>query len=288
MTHSTPCEGVCSTQRQRGKPRPRVKTIVLFFSRVRQIFFCLQHSHSGCPIFLPSFLHFERRAAAASRQVALGGAKFATLWILDWTLVSSRPRPLECPSPCLIETAASLLRHLQVTSSPAGRELDAEAGWPHGAPNAARRNRVSPARRSNLSGTRAPSTGCSRCWGAVRPESSRPSGGLPQWPTRCRSQRIRRRLGLVRSQHRGRLGGCSRRCRGVRTTQKMPAAGEPTGVGLAPARLAARTSAGRVRNVRQWGWVRRVHRIRNRNVFVVHVQRRRCSHGSQLQELVRG
>ena len=212
------------------------------------------------------------------------------------------PRPLECPSPCLIETAASLLRHLQVTSSPAGRELDAEAGWPHGAPNAARRNRVSPARRSNLSGTRAPSTGCSRCWGAVRPESSRPGGGLPQWPTRCRSQRIRRRLGLVRSQYRGRLGGCSRRGRGVRTTQKMPAAGEPTGVGLAPARLAARTSAGRVRNVRQWRhcgiqWPpgRRLHRVRisylQRRVRRLHrvvadVQHR-CSQGIRMQDPVR-
>ena len=30
----------------------------------------------------------ERRAAAASRQVALAAAKFARLWILDWTLVS--------------------------------------------------------------------------------------------------------------------------------------------------------------------------------------------------------
>ena len=180
-----------------------------------------------------------------------------------------------------LETAASF-RHLQVPQA----ELDAEAGWPHDARNAARQKRVSPARRSNLPGTRAPSTGCSRCWGAVRPESSRPSGGLPQWPTRCRSQRIRRRLGLVRSQHRSRLGGCSRHGRGVWTTQKMPAAGEPTGVGLAPARLAARTSAGRLRNVRQWGWVRRVHRIRNRNVFVVHV-RHRCSHGSPMQELVR-
>ena len=30
----------------------------------------------------------ERRAAAASRQVALAAAKFAGLWILDWTLVS--------------------------------------------------------------------------------------------------------------------------------------------------------------------------------------------------------
>ena len=30
----------------------------------------------------------ERRAAAACRQVALAAAKFARLWILDWTLVS--------------------------------------------------------------------------------------------------------------------------------------------------------------------------------------------------------
>ena len=30
----------------------------------------------------------ERRAAAASRQVALAAAKFARLWILDWSLVS--------------------------------------------------------------------------------------------------------------------------------------------------------------------------------------------------------
>ena len=30
----------------------------------------------------------ERRAAAASRQVALAAAKFARLWILDWNLVS--------------------------------------------------------------------------------------------------------------------------------------------------------------------------------------------------------
>ena len=30
----------------------------------------------------------ELRAAAASRQVALAAAKFARLWILDWTLVS--------------------------------------------------------------------------------------------------------------------------------------------------------------------------------------------------------
>ena len=30
----------------------------------------------------------ERRAAAAGWQVALAAAKFARLWILDWTLVS--------------------------------------------------------------------------------------------------------------------------------------------------------------------------------------------------------
>ena len=30
----------------------------------------------------------ERRAAAASRQVALAAAKSARLWFLDWTLVS--------------------------------------------------------------------------------------------------------------------------------------------------------------------------------------------------------
>ena len=30
----------------------------------------------------------ERRAAVASWQVALAAAKFAGLWILDWTLVS--------------------------------------------------------------------------------------------------------------------------------------------------------------------------------------------------------
>ena len=42
----------------------------------------------------------ELRAAAASRQVALAAAKFARLWVLDWTLVrlDSR-RPLEVPPP---------------------------------------------------------------------------------------------------------------------------------------------------------------------------------------------
>ena len=41
----------------------------------------------------------ERRAAAAGWQVALAAAKFARLWILDWTLVLRRPQ--EVPPPPL-------------------------------------------------------------------------------------------------------------------------------------------------------------------------------------------
>ena len=40
----------------------------------------------------------ERRAAAAGWQVALAAAKFARLWILDWTLVRRCVR-WKCPPP---------------------------------------------------------------------------------------------------------------------------------------------------------------------------------------------
>ena len=62
----------------------------------------------------------ERRAVAAGWQVALTAAKFARLWILDWTLVSlvfffffsssAACRPLEVPPPpgqCLTEAATT-------------------------------------------------------------------------------------------------------------------------------------------------------------------------------------
>ena len=127
-------------------------------------------------------------------------------------------------------------------------------GWTRArsaAGNAGSRDRVSPAGRSSaLSGTRAPSLRCSACRGCGRPESNGPGGGGAQWPSCCSCQHALRggRLDLARRQCCGRCGGCSRHGRGFRTT-KMPPTGEPPDVLVAPARLAARTCAGRLRNL---------------------------------------
>ena len=60
----------------------------------------------------------ERRAAAASRQVALAAAKFARLWILDCTLVSQVWRVVRWKRPPLQLSARGALVALCRANSP--------------------------------------------------------------------------------------------------------------------------------------------------------------------------
>ena len=59
----------------------------------------------------------ERRAAAASRQVALAAAEFARLWILAWTLVCSRLSSAEVPPLCALLQRGTLRNYTEHTGS---------------------------------------------------------------------------------------------------------------------------------------------------------------------------